>query len=76
MRAAACAAALIAQAPGPVSRSWKQEAIGLIFSYVFGAWASYASGDQPDAEAMPAFPPSPDGLDLAAVVTPEAAEVV
>jgi hypothetical protein len=53
-----------------------QEAIGLIFSYVFGAWASYASGDQPDAEAMPAFPPSPDGLDLAAVVTHEAAEVV
>ena len=53
-----------------------QEAIGLIFSYVFGAWASYASGDQPNPDEMPAFPPSPDGLDLAAVVTPEAEEVV
>jgi hypothetical protein len=53
-----------------------QEAIGLMFSYVFGAWASYAAGDEPNPEAMPAFPPSPDGLDLAAVVTPGAEEVV
>jgi hypothetical protein len=53
-----------------------QEDIGLMFSYVFGAWASYAGGDQPDPEAMPAFPSSPRGLDLAAVVTPGAEEVV
>lgn len=53
-----------------------QEAIGLMFSYVFGSWASYAAGAQPNPEAMPAFPPSPAGLDLSAVVTPEAEEVV
>jgi hypothetical protein len=53
-----------------------QEDIGLMFSYVFGAWASYAAGNQPNPDAMPAFPPSPMGLDLAAVVTPGAEEVV
>jgi hypothetical protein len=62
--------------PAEAAAIGDQEAIGLIFSYVFAAWASYASGDQPNAAEMPAFPPSGDGLDLNAVVTPEATEVV
>ena len=62
--------------PAEAPRLGDQEAIALIFSYVFGAWASYAAGNQPNTEAMPAFPASPDGLELAAVVTPAAQEVV
>ncbi len=48
----------------------------MLLAYIFAAWASYASGDQPDPEAMPAFPASDRGLDLTQVLTPEATEVV
>ncbi len=56
-------------APADAVQLGDQSAIALIFSYIFGAWASYAAGGAPLPDQMPAYPAG-GRLDLATVTSP------
>jgi hypothetical protein len=60
--------------PMALQREGEAAPVGLMFSYIFQAWAHYAAGGEADAAAMPAYP-SETHLDLDAVLSPRAAEV-